>query len=214
MDKLNNLELSETLGRRLGLVWQLLRDVDLDLAEFAARLFEQALSIFDLAGDVSNVIMSASLRSVSGQSNSYIPQDDAVDVQGQSPRKGMKLSELMQKLDLLHEHVLCLIDCTEVVDVHHSMLYAGKRQGKCEIKAGASALKQLHQIDLALGRFRKTLLIVQGRQAYRTFVVRIGSLQLQDAHLVSVEVHLFQGNLTSCLDLLGAACTQLHLRRA
>jgi len=121
----NKVQLAEKLELPLGAVWKMLQEVDDDLAEFAASMFEQSLYIVDCAVQVA--------------------------------MSDKHLNTLQEKLGLLHEHVLCLIDCTEVVDDHHSTLCAGKQTSR-ETKASRGALKHLHQIDCVLGRLRDDLL--------------------------------------------------------
>jgi len=121
----NKMQLAEKLELPLGTVWKMLQEVDDDLAEFAASMFEQSLYIIDYAVEVT-------------VSDTH-------------------LNNLQEKLGFLHEHVLCLIDCTEVVDDHHTILCAGKQNSR-ETAASRGALKHLHQVDCVLGRLRDDLL--------------------------------------------------------
>lgn len=143
----NKMQLVEELELLLGSVWRMLQEVDGDLAEFAANMFEQSMHIVDYAMHVSNT------------STSHLVHKEAIGLHGrivcqlEATMSDQPLKNLQQKLDVLHEHTLCLIDCTEVVDDHQLILCAG-RQNNRERKASRCALKHLHQVDTVLGSLR------------------------------------------------------------
>jgi len=82
-------------------------------------------------------------------SSSETLDDTNVCQQGSTSEK-LHILALQEKLDLLHEHVLCLIDCTEVVEDHHSMLCAGQNT-RHDPRTGRCALKNLRQVDHEIG---------------------------------------------------------------
>jgi len=146
----NKRQFAEKLEMPLRDAWQLLQEVDGDLAEFAANLFEQALWIVDCAATVGVINASPVTNIAMGNISSSETFDDKSACQQGSTTEELHIFTLQEKLYLLHEHVLCLIDCTEVVDDHHSMLCAGK-QTRHDPKASRCALKHLQRVDNEIG---------------------------------------------------------------
>jgi len=144
---------AQQLELTLGVVWQLLRKVDVDLAEFASNIFEQALSIVDCVAQLEGVNTSHFCSNTAGKLISDKPVSDGTICHHGTAAKNGHLSTLQEKMDHLHEHVLCLIACTDVVDDHNSIVCAGKDTcyQKHDIRC---ALKHLHKVDYALGELR------------------------------------------------------------
>lgn len=142
--------LAEKLEIPLRVAWHVLQEVDGDLAEFAANLFEQALWIVDCAALVGVVNTSPLPHDELGKISSTELLDDGIVCQQASTTNKMHIGALQEKLDILHEHVLCLIDCTEIVDDHHAMLCAGTRNHH-DPKASRRALEHFQQVDHAIG---------------------------------------------------------------
>lgn len=127
-------------------VWTALRGIDCDLAELAANVFEQVLSLEDCMGTaVMSIIGGGILWNSTPRSFFQMNPPNG----WKADAKHRLTPNLEERFDMFRGHVLYLLDCTEVVHDYHVMLYAGKQE-KVGVQASFSALHYLHQVQAAL----------------------------------------------------------------
>lgn len=122
--------------------WIILQDVDKDLAELAAYAFEQALRLVDRVG---TLIMSRNY-----EVHLTIQMDSSGQLQTIDHDEESTSSE--EDTIMFREHILCLMNCTEIVHDHQLMMLAGTHQ-KYEADASLHALQNLQQVEMALKRW-------------------------------------------------------------
>jgi len=126
-----------------------LQNVDSDLAELAAHILEQANRFVD------SIESYEETQSGTDKEKNSTPRcgnaDEERSVKQEANKGDGNLSELLEQLKFLHQNVLNLSNCTDVVHDHQLMMFvlAGEKQ-QHGAEACRHALKQLGQVHSTL----------------------------------------------------------------